>query len=140
MSENKKASNSGNLKLLIMGGGAGTRLWPMSRVNQPKQLQPLVGEQSSLQHMVGILLEGFSPDDIFISTARGYEDEVLEQLPQLSADSPVFTYNKVFPSEESTPDGIKRKKIFSASLDPYNLKYRSVCQCTLFLKFSLTQT
>ena len=36
--------------------------------------------------MVGILLEGFSPDDIFISTARGYEDEVLEQLPQLSAD------------------------------------------------------
>lgn len=78
--------DSGNLKLLVMGGGAGTRLWPMSRVNRPKQLQPLVGNESSLQHMVGLLLEGFSPDDIFISTAKGYEKEVHEQLPQISAD------------------------------------------------------
>src|ERR1700739_3633276 len=35
---------------LVLAGGAGTRLWPLSRDAMPKQFLPLVGEKSSYQH------------------------------------------------------------------------------------------
>jgi len=41
-----------HIQPVILSGGAGTRLWPLSRKNHPKQLLPLVGEQSLLQQTV----------------------------------------------------------------------------------------
>lgn len=40
---------------VVLSGGAGTRLWPLSREKYPKQLLPLVGEQSMLQATVARL-------------------------------------------------------------------------------------
>lgn len=37
---------------VVLSGGSGTRLWPLSREKYPKQLLPLVGEQSMLQATV----------------------------------------------------------------------------------------
>ena len=34
---------------VILSGGSGTRLWPLSREKYPKQLLPLIGEDSLLQ-------------------------------------------------------------------------------------------
>jgi mannose-1-phosphate guanylyltransferase/mannose-6-phosphate isomerase len=44
---------------VILSGGAGTRLWPLSRELYPKQLLPLVGERTMLQETV-LRLEGLS--------------------------------------------------------------------------------
>src|ERR1700680_2200149 len=38
---------------VIMCGGAGPRLWPLSRESMPKQFVPLVGERSTFQHVLG---------------------------------------------------------------------------------------
>ena len=40
---------------VVLSGGSGTRLWPISREKYPKQLLPLVGEQSMLQATVARL-------------------------------------------------------------------------------------
>ena len=38
-----------NIHPVILSGGSGTRLWPLSRANYPKQLLPLVGKETMLQ-------------------------------------------------------------------------------------------
>ena len=40
---------AGQIHPVILSGGSGTRLWPMSRTLYPKQLQPLIGDKSLLQ-------------------------------------------------------------------------------------------
>jgi mannose-1-phosphate guanylyltransferase/mannose-6-phosphate isomerase len=47
---------------VILSGGAGTRLWPLSRENQPKQFLALAGQQTMLQETAR-RLDGFSGDD-----------------------------------------------------------------------------
>ncbi|HEX3065697.1 MAG TPA: sugar phosphate nucleotidyltransferase, partial [Dongiaceae bacterium] len=37
---------------VVLSGGSGTRLWPLSRAAYPKQLMPLVGENSLLQETI----------------------------------------------------------------------------------------
>jgi mannose-1-phosphate guanylyltransferase len=71
------------MKIIIMAGGTGTRLWPLSRTSKPKQFQPLFGEETMLQMTVKRLLTHFTLDDIYVSTNIQYKDEVLRELPQL---------------------------------------------------------
>ena len=80
-------SSIGPLKLLLFCGGSGTRLWPMSRVDRPKQFQPLVGSRSLFQLMVGRLAEGFGIENVFVSTGDTYRDLVLDQVPSLPAEN-----------------------------------------------------
>jgi mannose-1-phosphate guanylyltransferase len=71
------------MKAVIFAGGVGTRLWPLSRKNTPKQFEKIVGEQSMLQIAVGKLFPLFDWKDIFISTGSDYEELVARQLPKL---------------------------------------------------------
>lgn len=83
MSANKVARP---LKIAIFVGGSGTRLWPMSRKSNPKQFQNLVGSRTMFQQMIDHLLSAYTPDDLFVSTARAYVPIVLEQAPMLNPD------------------------------------------------------
>jgi len=66
------------MKALIMAGGKGTRLWPLSRSNKPKQFQKLISNQTMLQDTVQRI--GFlKARDIYISTNVEYETIVREQ-------------------------------------------------------------
>jgi mannose-1-phosphate guanylyltransferase len=72
---------------IVMAGGAGTRLWPLSRRRTPKQLLALTGETSLLQQTVarvGALLE---PRDIYVITSQAHVRVTQEQLPQLPHDN-----------------------------------------------------
>ena len=69
--------------VVIIAGGSGTRLWPMSRTGRPKQVLPLAGERSLLRVAYDRLDGLVDADRIYVCTAAAYADQVLEQLPEL---------------------------------------------------------
>lgn len=71
------------MKILVTAGGQGTKMWPYSRQNQPKQFQPIVGDTSSYQAAVETLLTAYSPEDIYISTKQKFIKYISEQTPQI---------------------------------------------------------
>lgn len=73
------------MKIVIFAGGVGTRLWPLSRKNSPKQFEKIIGEKSTLQLMVDRLLPLVEPADIYISSGAVYKDILQKQLPQIPA-------------------------------------------------------
>ena len=70
---------------VIMAGGGGTRLWPLSRPEAPKPFLPLLGDRSLLQRtmdrIVGHPELGLAADDVAIVTERRYGPMVRVQLP-----------------------------------------------------------
>ncbi len=78
------------MKIIIFAGGVGTRLWPLSRKNSPKQFGKMVGEHSTLQQAVSRLLPEFNAADIYIATGKQYKDIVIEQLPTIPKENFIF--------------------------------------------------
>jgi len=71
---------------LIMAGGSGTRLWPMSRQEQPKQLIPFINGKSLLAIAVE-RLNGLVPQkNIFICAGEHHKDAILNALPDFDED------------------------------------------------------
>ena len=68
------------MKALILAGGSGTRLWPLSRKNYPKQFLKLDGKSSFLQKTAERLLNVVSTDDIIVMTNSEYKFHVLADL------------------------------------------------------------
>ncbi len=75
------------MKIVIFAGGVGTRLWPLSRKNTPKQFEKIVGDQSLLQISVSKLFPDFTWNDIYISTNKQYENLLREQFPELPEEN-----------------------------------------------------
>jgi mannose-1-phosphate guanylyltransferase len=71
------------MKIIVTAGGQGTKLWPYSREDKPKQFQRVVGDRSLYTETIEILLKKFAPEDIFISTKRKFIKFVSEQSPQI---------------------------------------------------------
>jgi mannose-1-phosphate guanylyltransferase len=71
------------VKIIVTAGGQGTKMWPYSRQDKPKQFQPIIGDFSSYEQNIKMLLERFSPEDIYISTKRKFIKYVSEQSPQI---------------------------------------------------------
>lgn len=71
------------MKIVLFAGGVGSRLWPLSRKNAPKQFGKIIADRSMLQIAVHKLFPEFSWDDIYISTGIQYSTLIHEQLPQL---------------------------------------------------------
>lgn len=72
-----------HLYAVIMAGGSGTRMWPMSRKNSPKQFHTLFSAQTMLQLMYQLLREVFTPEHIFVQTDKKFLPYIEEQLPEL---------------------------------------------------------
>lgn len=69
---------------IIMAGGVGTRLWPLSRKSTPKQFQKLIGDRTLLQQTYDRIIPTVSPDQIWVVTGEQYKELVAEQLPEIS--------------------------------------------------------
>lgn len=70
------------MKAVILAGGYGTRLYPLSTVEKPKQFINLIGEKTLFQQTVERL--GFlNPRDIFVATNKEYVHFVKEQAPEI---------------------------------------------------------
>jgi mannose-1-phosphate guanylyltransferase len=72
---------------VIMAGGAGTRLWPLSRSDRPKQLLPVVRGRSLLQLSYERLRGLLPPDRIFVCTGAAHGQAVLDNLPELPKEN-----------------------------------------------------
>lgn len=78
------------MKVVIFAGGVGTRLWPLSRKNTPKQFEKVVGDQSMLQISVSKLFPDFQWKDIYISTNKQYEEVLKKQFPEIPQENLIF--------------------------------------------------
>jgi mannose-1-phosphate guanylyltransferase len=74
------------MNIVLMAGGGGTRLWPLSRVAKPKQFLDLGNGQSLLQSAYQRALKVAADDHIYVATSISYEAYIKEQLPQVNSD------------------------------------------------------
>jgi len=68
---------------VIMAGGRGTRFWPKSRRQKPKQLLSLLGEKTLIQETFDRLVPLIPPERIWVFTNEWLRAEVVRQLPQI---------------------------------------------------------
>lgn len=68
---------------VIMAGGTGKRLWPLSRQSRPKQVLKLIDGQTLLRRCFDRLTGIFDERNILVLTNAGYADIVRENLPEV---------------------------------------------------------
>ena len=72
---------------VIMAGGGGTRLWPISRKETPKQLLPLLGKESMFQSTVARLEKLFPHERILVVTVDEQARVMQEQVPSIPKEN-----------------------------------------------------
>lgn len=72
---------------VIMAGGSGTRLWPLSRQHRPKQMLPIFDDLSLFQVAVNRLDGLFTPDHIYVVTVKNQAEELQRKCPQIPAEN-----------------------------------------------------
>jgi mannose-1-phosphate guanylyltransferase len=75
---------------VIMAGGGGTRLWPVSRKERPKQLLPLLGQETLFQSTIQRLEELFPPERILVVTVEDQAREMVQQAPSIPRENYVL--------------------------------------------------
>ncbi|MBD3300577.1 MAG: NTP transferase domain-containing protein [Candidatus Moranbacteria bacterium] len=75
------------MKIVILAGGSGTRLWPMSRRNSPKQFSKVMGKKTLLEITLNRFKKEYSLDKIYISTTPGYYKNVIKILPDFKVQN-----------------------------------------------------
>lgn len=76
-----------NYYAVIMAGGGGTRLWPLSRRARPKQALKLLGDRSMFQLAVDRLAPLFPPERILVVTVAEQAGELMRQSPSIPRDN-----------------------------------------------------
>lgn len=80
-------SNLDHTYAVIMAGGSGTRLWPVSRQSSPKQMIKLIGEQSLFQSTVQRLVGLFPIERILVVTVEEQAETLKAQAPSIPAEN-----------------------------------------------------
>src|SRR3989344_3247520 len=70
---------------VIMAGGFGGRLWPVSRRETPKQFLKLIGNRTLAQQAFDRICKVLPPKQVWISTGESYVDLVRAQLPEIDS-------------------------------------------------------
>ncbi len=72
---------------VIMAGGGGTRLWPVSRKARPKQMLPLLEERSLFQATVARVAAALPYDHIYVVTVAEQAADLQQQAPEIPAEN-----------------------------------------------------
>jgi mannose-1-phosphate guanylyltransferase/mannose-6-phosphate isomerase len=81
------AVSGNNHYAIILCGGAGTRLWPLSRTLRPKQLLALNGNETLLQQTAKRLVRHIADSHLFTVTHEDHKFEVIGQLAECCPDA-----------------------------------------------------
>lgn len=77
-----------NNNLVIMAGGVGSRFWPMSTAEKPKQFIDVLGVGKSLLQLTAERFSGVcNRENIYVVTNKNYVDIVKEQLPDIPTEN-----------------------------------------------------
>lgn len=75
------------LYALILAGGKGTRLYPLSREKKPKQFLKIINEKSFLRNTVDRILKLVSKENIYVVTNEMYLEDIKEELPDINSEN-----------------------------------------------------
>lgn len=76
-----------HLYALVLAGGGGTRLWPMSRKNTPKQLLPLVDNRTMFRTSVDRIAKILPPERICVVTGGNYVERMMAEVPHIPKEN-----------------------------------------------------
>ncbi|MGA8699765.1 MAG: sugar phosphate nucleotidyltransferase, partial [Xanthobacteraceae bacterium] len=99
---------------VIMCGGAGTRLWPVSRESMPKQFVSLVGDQSTFQQVVGRLTDTEIFGRPIVITSSDFRFIVAEQLRESGVEADIV----LEPMRRDSALAVAVAAAFAAERDP----------------------
>jgi mannose-1-phosphate guanylyltransferase len=106
------------MKIVIMAGGSGTRLWPVSTKTKPKQFQQLIGDKTLLQESVERLLPKYDVTDILIATNENYRQEVSKELPYIPEENILLE-----PEKRDTAPAIGFATVMSGAKDDETIAF-----------------
>ena len=86
---------------VILAGGSGTRFWPLSRKDNPKQLLKIVGDKTMLQITIDRLRKLKSTSEIYIITKKELYDAILKTIKHIKSENII-----VEPSPKNTAPAI----------------------------------
>ncbi len=71
------------MKVFILAGGSGTRLWPLSKPDFPKQFLRICEDRSFFQKTLLRVLKVTSPENIVVITSKNYESLIIKDMQEL---------------------------------------------------------
>ncbi|MDB1946377.1 sugar phosphate nucleotidyltransferase [Clostridium tertium] len=75
---------------LILAGGKGTRLYPLSRSSKPKQFLKVINNKSFLQNTVDRVTPLIKKENIYVVTNKEYKDKIKVELGNIDPNN-IFT-------------------------------------------------
>lgn len=106
-------ANQDHQYIVILAGGGGTRLWPKSRTETPKQFLKLTGRETMMQ-IAAMRSSKIVPwEKIIVVTNKKYLEEVKQQLPEVPADQIIAE-----PEKKDTALAMLVGALYARSLDP----------------------
>lgn len=75
---------------LILAGGKGTRLYPLSRSSKPKQFLKVINNKSFLQNTVDRVTPLIKKENIYVVTNKEYKDKIKVELGNIDSNN-IFT-------------------------------------------------
>ena len=96
---------------VILLGGAGTRLWPVSRATLPKPLAPLIGDESLLQQTARRVIACAAPEHVITVGARAHDFMVRRQLAEV--DPALGAHRLLEPSGRNTAAAVALAALYA---------------------------
>jgi mannose-1-phosphate guanylyltransferase len=76
-----------NYYAVIMAGGGGTRLWPLSRASHPKQMLQIGSERTLFQQAVDRIKDIFPPEQILVVTVQHQANALMSETPEIPQEN-----------------------------------------------------